>query len=148
MLRYTILQYVYFSIRLYSKVYWNILVGICRYAELMKSILSSDFRYLVNLTQYTPTENFNGPPRNVPTALVQKLFGMYFFLFCSLSFTIEVLAVSKNNALNLLSLLLIILQIWCVLGWSIWYGCVWINCIFFLFVMYSIMIQSNDPGYK
>ncbi|XP_037795468.1 thiopurine S-methyltransferase-like [Penaeus monodon] len=46
-----------------------------RYAELMKSILSSDFRYLVNLTQYTPTENFNGPPRNVPTALVQKLFG-------------------------------------------------------------------------
>lgn len=46
-----------------------------RYSELMKSLLAPEFRYLVNITQYTPNEKFSGPPRNVPTKLVQDLFG-------------------------------------------------------------------------
>ncbi|KAG0706994.1 Thiopurine S-methyltransferase [Chionoecetes opilio] len=46
-----------------------------RYAELMRDLLAADFRYLMTITQYTPNELFSGPPRNIPTELVEKLFG-------------------------------------------------------------------------
>ncbi|KAK8737722.1 hypothetical protein OTU49_004208 [Cherax quadricarinatus] len=45
------------------------------YAEIMKSMLASDFRYLLSITQYTPNELFSGPPSNVPTEVVEQLFG-------------------------------------------------------------------------
>lgn len=46
-----------------------------RYSEIIKALLVPDFRYLINITQYTPNEKFSGPPRNIPTELVEKLFG-------------------------------------------------------------------------
>lgn len=53
-----------------------------RYAALIKGLLAPEFRYLLNITQYTPNEIFSGPPRNIPTKLVQELFGkLILFLF-------------------------------------------------------------------
>ncbi|XP_063872736.1 thiopurine S-methyltransferase-like isoform X3 [Scylla paramamosain] len=46
-----------------------------RYAKVIKALLAPDFHYMINATQYTPHEGFSGPPRNIPTALVEKLFG-------------------------------------------------------------------------
>ncbi|CAL4173497.1 unnamed protein product, partial [Meganyctiphanes norvegica] len=46
-----------------------------KYSTLMKSLLGSDFRYLVAVMHYTPHEGFSGPPRNVPNETVQQLFG-------------------------------------------------------------------------
>ncbi|KAK4308155.1 hypothetical protein Pmani_020123 [Petrolisthes manimaculis] len=46
-----------------------------KYAALMKSLLTPDFKYLLSTLVYTPTESFNGPPRNVPTELVEELYG-------------------------------------------------------------------------
>ncbi|XP_042876924.1 thiopurine S-methyltransferase-like [Penaeus japonicus] len=46
-----------------------------RYSQFMKAVLAPDFRYLVNLMQYRPNEEFSGPPRNVPNELVLQLFG-------------------------------------------------------------------------
>ncbi|XP_068225240.1 thiopurine S-methyltransferase-like [Palaemon carinicauda] len=46
-----------------------------RYANFIKSVLAPDFRYLLSVVQYTPTPEFSGPPRNIPTELLQKLFG-------------------------------------------------------------------------
>ncbi|XP_050731594.1 thiopurine S-methyltransferase-like isoform X3 [Eriocheir sinensis] len=46
-----------------------------RYADLIKGLLAPEFCYLVNIIQYTPKGTFRGPPRNVPTKLVQELFG-------------------------------------------------------------------------
>ncbi|XP_045608334.1 thiopurine S-methyltransferase [Procambarus clarkii] len=45
------------------------------YAQIIKSLLAPDFRYLLNVTQYTPNERFSGPPGNVPTELVEQLYG-------------------------------------------------------------------------
>ncbi|XP_066959611.1 probable thiopurine S-methyltransferase [Macrobrachium rosenbergii] len=45
------------------------------YAKLMKSVLAPDFRYLASIVQYTPTEKFSGPPRTIPTELLQELYG-------------------------------------------------------------------------
>ncbi|XP_071529319.1 thiopurine S-methyltransferase-like [Panulirus ornatus] len=45
------------------------------YVSILKSLLASDFRYLLSVTQYTPNENFSGPPRNIPTELIEELFG-------------------------------------------------------------------------
>lgn len=46
-----------------------------RYSQFIKSVLASDFRYLVNLVQYKANELFSGPPRNIPNELVLQLFG-------------------------------------------------------------------------
>lgn len=46
-----------------------------KYAALLKSLLTPDFRYLLAVMTYIPTESFTGPPRNVPPALVEELFG-------------------------------------------------------------------------
>ncbi|MPC40763.1 Thiopurine S-methyltransferase [Portunus trituberculatus] len=45
-----------------------------KYAKVIKALLAPDFRYLISTTQYTPLEVYSGPPRNIPTALVEKLF--------------------------------------------------------------------------
>ncbi|XP_042229343.1 probable thiopurine S-methyltransferase isoform X2 [Homarus americanus] len=45
------------------------------YVQIMKSLLAPDFRYLLNVTQYTPDEFFSGPPRNVPRELIEQFFG-------------------------------------------------------------------------
>ncbi|KAG7164885.1 putative Thiopurine S-methyltransferase (TPMT)-containing protein [Homarus americanus] len=44
------------------------------YVQIMKSLLAPDFRYLLNVTQYTPDEFFSGPPRNVPRELIEQFF--------------------------------------------------------------------------
>lgn len=46
-----------------------------RYAKVIKALLAPDFHYMISAVQYTPHEGFSGPPRNIPTALVEKLFG-------------------------------------------------------------------------
>ncbi|XP_045110615.1 probable thiopurine S-methyltransferase isoform X2 [Portunus trituberculatus] len=46
-----------------------------KYAQMIKALLAPDFRYMISATQYTPNEGFSGPPRNIPTALLEKLFG-------------------------------------------------------------------------
>lgn len=46
-----------------------------KYAALLKSLLTPDFRYLLATIVYPPDERITGPPRCVPPALVEELFG-------------------------------------------------------------------------
>lgn len=61
--------------RVKPQLFLSINSSIFRYAEVIKALLAPDFHYMISATQYTPHEGFSGPPRNVPTALVEKLFG-------------------------------------------------------------------------